>query len=75
MTDTHREELIDLLMDCGEIVRVSVPGQFADDAYESIENALKRKEWWSVAQWDGANATYQGILVGRVNMGRVVGML
>ena len=67
--------LIDLVTDNGEIIRIEVPPKFTDDALETIENAMKRKDWWSVRQWDGAKAVYMGLTIDRVNMTRVVAML
>ena len=68
-------EYIDLVLDNGELVRVSFLSKFYDDVYETIENTMKRRDWWSSAQWDKCTAEYLGHNLDRVNMSRVVGML
>ncbi len=65
----------DLLLDNGEIVRCEVPSKYEDEFWESVEATLKRRDWFSVRQWDGANAQYMGHYVERVNMARVVATL
>lgn len=68
-------EYVDLLAENGEIVRIECPDKYFDDLYETIENSMKRGDWWSPGQWDGCSATYMGIQISRVNMKKVVGML
>ena len=68
-------EYVDLLAENGEIIRIECPDKHSDDLYETIENSMKRGEWWSPGQWDGCSATYMGIQISRVNMKKVVGML
>ena len=68
-------EYVDLLAENGEIVRIECPDKYSDDLYETIENTMKRGEWWSPGQWDGCTAKYMGISIGRVNMKKVIGML
>lgn len=68
-------EYIDLVMDNGELVRIAVPEKRIDEAHDTIENTMKRREWWSVNQWEGCSAEYMGHSIDRVNMGRVVAML
>ncbi len=67
--------LIDLVLDNGEIVRIECPNKHEDECYESIQNAMKRRDWWSTGQFDGCSATMLGLRLERVNMGRVVGTL
>jgi hypothetical protein len=66
---------IDLVMDTGELVRVECPTKHEDALHESIENAMKRRDWWAPGAFDGCAATYLGQRMDRVNMGRVVGMM
>ncbi|MDY6979181.1 MAG: hypothetical protein SV201_04830 [Pseudomonadota bacterium] len=68
-------EYVDLVMDNGELVRIECPDQDVDDMHESLEHSMKRRDWWSPNQFDGCQATYLGLLLGRVNMARVVGIL
>jgi hypothetical protein len=67
--------LIDLVLDNGELVRIECPNKYEDDLHESIEECLKRRDWWSSGQFDGCSATYVGLMLGRVNMARVIGMM
>ena len=65
----------DLVLDTGELVRIEYPDKVEDEFFESIENAMKRRDWWSSEQWEGCTATFMGLDLDRVNMGRVVGAL
>jgi hypothetical protein len=65
----------DLIMENGELVRIECPTEYEDDFYESIENSMKRKDWWSPEQFDGCNAVYMGLNLTRINMGKVIGFL
>lgn len=38
---------VDLMLDTGELVRIEAPAGVDDDLYESLENAMKRGDWWS----------------------------
>ncbi len=75
MGDAVTAATIDLVLDSGELVRISCPAKHEDELYETVEHAMKRRDWWSPAQFDGCEATYMGLRMGRVNMARVVGML
>lgn len=66
---------IDLVIDNGEIVRIEGPDKHEDEARESIEHALKRRDWWTPGMFDGCRAEYLGHSLDRINMGRVVGAL
>lgn len=66
---------IDLLLDNGEIVRVELPAKLETELREDMDNALRRRDWWSIQAADGCSATIMGISVSGVNMGRVVAML
>lgn len=66
---------VDLVTKSGEIVRIQCPCKFEDELHESIENAMKRRDWWSRNQFDGCSMTYIGLMLDRVNMGEVVGSL
>ena len=68
-------EFTDLMMDNGELVRIEYPDKFIDDVFETLDNAMKRGDWWSPAQFDGCKAEYIGISLDRINMKRVIGML
>lgn len=43
---------VDLVLDNGEIVRIECPNKFHDELHESIEHAMKRRDWWSPARFD-----------------------
>jgi len=69
------QEYVDLVMENGELARICCQSQHYDEFMDSIENTMKRKDWWSPSQFDGCTAEYMGMRLGRVNMGKVVGML
>lgn len=66
---------VDLMMDNGELVRVECPSKYEDELHETLENSMKRGEWWSPSRFDGCTATYMGTIINRVAMRRVVAML
>ncbi len=66
---------VDLLLDNGEIVRIECPGKHEDDLHQTLENAMKRRDWWSPLMFEGCKAEYLGVAMVRVNMAKVVGML
>lgn len=66
---------VDLVMDNGELVRVECPDKFTDELYESLENAMKRRDWWAPSRFEGCNAQYLGLQMDRINMSRVIGLL
>ncbi|MEY4375711.1 MAG: hypothetical protein RJB26_261 [Pseudomonadota bacterium] len=66
---------IDLVLDNGELVRIELPERLEDEVREDIDNALRRRDWWSTRTIDGCSATFMGLRIDRVNMGRVVAML
>ena len=68
-------EYVDLMMDNGELVRIECPDKYTDDLHDSLEHAMKRRDWWAPSRFDGCRAEYMGIAMDRVNMGRVVGRL
>ena len=54
----------------------SLVGEKHKDAFfDSVENAMKRRDWWSPNQFEGCKAEYLGISLDRVNMNKVIGML
>lgn len=66
---------VDLVTDNGELVRIECPQKYEDDLHRSLENCMKRRDWWSPCQFDGCSAEFMGLHLGRVNMARVVGRL
>jgi hypothetical protein len=66
---------IDLMLDNGELVRIECPSKHEDDLNESIENCLKRRDWWSPKCFNGCRAEYMGVNLDALNMARVVGRL
>jgi hypothetical protein len=66
---------VDLVLDTGELVRIECPNKHHDALYDSLENAMKRRDWWAPGRFDGCKAELMGIRLDRVAMGRVVGML
>lgn len=66
---------VDLVLDSGELVRIECPSKDEDDLHETLQNAMKRRDWWSPGQFMGCNATFLGLPMDRVNMARVVGTL
>ncbi len=71
----ERYTYVDLLMDNGELVRIECPEKHSDDLFETLDNTMKRGDWWSPRQFDGCYATYMGRSMDRVSMKRVVGVL
>lgn len=67
--------LVDLLLENGELVRIECPQKHHDALYDSLENAMKRGDWWSPGRFDGCQATYLGMNLDRVAMRRVIGVL
>lgn len=65
----------DLVLDTGELVRIECPNKHEDALHETLEHAMKRRDWWSPSRFEGCSATYLGMHIGRVNMARVVGVL
>lgn len=45
---------VDLLLDNGEIVRIEAPNNVEDELHDSIDNAMKRRDWWSRSRFDGS---------------------
>lgn len=70
-----RTEYVDLVLDNGELVRIECPEKFGDQLHDTLEHAMKRREWWSTNRFDGCRAEYMGLSLDRVNMARVVGEL
>lgn len=68
-------EYVDLVTDTGELIRIECPDKYVDELYDSLENAMKRKDWWSPSRFDGCSATYMGLSISRVAMSKVIGML
>lgn len=68
-------EYVDIVLDTGELVRIECPKKHADELHESLEHAMKLKDWWSPSRFDGCSAAYMGMSMNRVAMSRVVGML
>lgn len=66
---------VDLVLDNGELVRVECPAKHEDALHDAISNAMKRRDWWSPSMFDGCRAEYMGMMMGSVNMARVVGVL
>lgn len=66
---------VDLVLEGGELVRIECPQKNEDDLHESLENAMKRGDWWSPGQFNGCSATYLGLTLNRVAMRRVVAIL
>lgn len=70
-----RTVFVDLVTKGGELVRIECPGKFEDELHDTIENAMKRRDWWSRCQFDGCSMTYMGLQLDRVNMGEIIGTL
>lgn len=68
-------EYIDLLLDNHSICRIEHKGDYIDAVQESISNAIRRRDEWSVHNYDGTSATIEGIHVTHVNMNRVIARL
>ncbi len=68
-------EYVDLLLENGGIIRIECPSKFIDELYDTLDNAMKRHDWWSPNQFVRCKAEYLGILLDRVNMNKVVGIL
>lgn len=68
-------EYADLMLVSGGIVRIEIPGKWYDEVLEAIDNARFRRDWWAPGMHEGTRATYQGVLLARVDMSQVIGML
>lgn len=68
-------EYVDLVLEDGELVRIECPQEQHDELYETLQQAMKRRDVWSPGRFDGCTAHYLGLRLDRVNMARVVGML
>lgn len=66
---------VDLVLEDGELVRIECPDKHHDQLYETLQQAMKRRDMWSPGQFSGCTASYLGLCMNRVNMARVVGML
>jgi hypothetical protein len=66
---------IDLVMENGELVRIEVPDEHEYECWDAIENSMKTRGFFSPGRWEGCQASYLGMTLGRVNMGKVVAML
>lgn len=66
---------VDLVTDTGELIRIECPSKHEDALYESLENAMKRGDWWAPRRFEGCGAQYLGLNMERVSMRRIVGML
>lgn len=68
-------ESLDLMTDIGELIKIEYPTDYTGDVFETLNNAMKRRDRWSVMQHDGCSATYMGICLDSINMGRIIGFL
>lgn len=68
-------EYIDLLLLNGELVRIECKVDHFDEVMDSIDNARKRNDWWSVVMFEGTSATYMGICLDRINTNQIMGIL
>jgi hypothetical protein len=66
---------IDLVMESGELTRIEVPEKHHDECWDFIENSMKLRGFFAPSRWEGCSATYMGIKLDRVNMGKVVATL
>lgn len=66
---------VDLVLEDGELVRIECPDKHHDQLYETLQQAMKRRDMWSPMRFSGCKAEYLGLRLDRVNMARVVGML
>lgn len=69
------QRFADLVLDNGELVRITYADDDTDEFFESIENAMKCGGWWAPGRFGDCTATYCGMNLDRVAMRRVVGML
>lgn len=75
MSGPAQRVFVDLVIDNGELVRIECPSRYEDELHDSIENRMKRGDWWSVRQFADCMATYMGHNIERVAMRRVVALL
>lgn len=66
---------LDLVLDDGELVRIECPNKHVDALHETVQHAMRRKDFWSPNMFDGCKAEYLGLQLDRVNMARVVGTM
>lgn len=68
-------QYIDLVLTTGELVRIECAESDFDAVHDSLENAMKRGDWWSPHAFEGCTATLLGLTLGRVAMNKVVAAL
>ena len=68
-------EYVDLVIVTGELIRIECPDKHCDQLYDSLENSMKRGDWWSPSMFDGCKAEYLGLSLGRVAMNKVIAIL
>lgn len=66
---------VDLVLDTGELVRIECPNRFEDEMRDTLEYAMKVKDWWAPGQFKNCHAEFLGRRLERVAMSRVVGVL
>jgi hypothetical protein len=66
---------VDLLLANGEIVRVECPDAHEAELHDSINDAMRRRDWWSPHRFDGCTAQCFGVILSRVAMSQVIGTL
>lgn len=66
---------VDLVLEDGELVRITCPNRHHDPLHETLQQAMKRRDVWAPGRFNGCTAQYLGLYLDRVNMARVVGML
>lgn len=65
---------VDLITESGQIFRIECPRKHEDNLHRSIENAMKRRDWWSPRQFEGCTELH-GLCISRINMGVIVAEL
>jgi hypothetical protein len=65
---------VDLVLDGGGVVILSVPLSASNEAAESLDDAIRQRDPWKVSLVKGCRASYNGQNLDFVNMGRVIGL-
>ncbi len=66
---------VDLVLQNGGIVVIECPDKYADELFDALDNARKKNDWWSPIMFEGCSATFMGMTLDRVDMGKVIGTL
>ena len=67
-------ETINLILENGESIEVTIPEDVIDEVMDEIREAQSRDTFWWADNYTNVRAWYKGYYISSVNMKRVVGM-